>query len=80
VLAQVRVIRAYAGFRPYSPDHLPVIGVDPRIDGVVHACGHEGGGIGLAPATGEMVAELLTGGQTHVSAEPFSPARFAGGG
>jgi glycine/D-amino acid oxidase-like deaminating enzyme len=80
VLAQVRTIRAYAGFRPYSPDHLPVIGVDPRIDGVVHACGHEGGGIGLAPATGEMVAELLTGGQTHVSAEPFSPARFAGGG
>jgi D-hydroxyproline dehydrogenase subunit beta len=80
VLADVDVIRVYSGFRPYSPDHLPIIGIDPRVDGLAHACGHEGGGIGLAPATGEMVCELITGERTHVPAEPFSPARFAGGG
>jgi len=80
VLARVHAIRAYAGFRPYSPDHLPVIGLDPRVEGLVHACGHEGAGIGLAPATGEMVCELMTGKRTHVAAEPFSPTRFAAGG
>jgi D-hydroxyproline dehydrogenase subunit beta len=80
VLARVRAIRAYAGFRPYSPDHLPVIGPDPRLDGLVHACGHEGAGIGLAPATGEMVCALITGTPAPVAAAPFASARFAAGG
>ena len=53
-LADVPLIRAYRGFRPYCPDHLPVVGPDPRAPGVVHACGHEGAGIGLAPATGAL--------------------------
>jgi D-hydroxyproline dehydrogenase subunit beta len=79
VLARVRAIRAYAGFRPYSPDHLPVIGADHRVDGLVHACGHEGAGIGLAPATGELVCALITGAPPPVPAAPFAPARFAAG-
>ena len=79
VLARVRAIRAYAGFRPYSPDHLPVIGPDHRLEGLVHACGHEGAGIGLAPATGELVCTLITGTPPPVPAEPFAPARFAAG-
>ena len=77
VLARVQLIRAYCGFRPYCPDHLPVIGPDPRAGGVLHACGHEGAGIGLGPATGTMIANLLTGAASPVSPAPFSPARFA---
>ena len=77
VLSRVRLIRAYCGFRPYCPDHLPVIGADPRAEGVLHACGHEGAGIGLAPATAAMIADLLTGAASLVSPAPFSPARFA---
>ncbi|WP_327070034.1 NAD(P)/FAD-dependent oxidoreductase [Kitasatospora sp. NBC_01302] len=61
VLAGVRVLRAYRGFRPYLPDHLPAIGADPRAPGLYHACGHEGAGIGLAPATGLLIADQLTG-------------------
>ena len=76
-LARVRAIRAYRGFRPYSPDHLPVIGADPRVPGLVHACGHEGAGIGLAPATGDLVAAVLTGAVPAVDLAPFAPARFA---
>ncbi|MEU6062643.1 FAD-binding oxidoreductase [Streptomyces sp. NPDC047097] len=60
-LRDVQLIRAYRGFRPYCPDHLPVIGPDPRAPGVVHACGHEGAGIGLAPATGALVTAQLLG-------------------
>ncbi|GHE39193.1 oxidoreductase [Streptomyces longispororuber] len=76
VLATVRAVRAYAGFRPYLPDHLPAIGADPRVPGLLHACGHEGAGIGLAPATGLLVAALLTGGELPLDTAPFRPDRF----
>jgi D-hydroxyproline dehydrogenase subunit beta len=77
-LARVTALRAYCGFRPYCPDHLPVIGPDPRQPGLWHACGHEGAGIGLAPATGAMIAAMLTGQSPEVDAAPFRVDRFAG--
>lgn len=76
MLAGINAIRAYCGFRPYSPDHLPVIGLDPRAPGLVHACGHEGAGVGLAPATGELVASALSGQTRAVVPSPFRPERF----
>jgi glycine/D-amino acid oxidase-like deaminating enzyme len=75
-LASVNAMRAYAGFRPYLPDHLPAIGADPRAPGLVHACGHEGAGIGLAPATGHLVAQILSGGSAQLDLAPLRPERF----
>ncbi|HVK23528.1 MAG TPA: FAD-binding oxidoreductase [Actinokineospora sp.] len=77
VLADVPVMRAYGGFRPYAPDHLPVIGPDPRLPGLWHATGHEGAGIGLAPATGDLLTELLTGADPHLDPTPFRVDRPA---
>ncbi|GAA2265416.1 FAD-dependent oxidoreductase [Glycomyces scopariae] len=77
VLAGVPVMRAYGGFRPYTPDHLPVIGEDPRIPGLWHAGGHEGAGVGLAPATGRMLADLMDGRRPEVDPGPFRVARPA---
>lgn len=71
VLAGVPVMRTYGGFRPYTPDHLPVIGEDPRFPGLWHASGHEGAGIGLAPATGRLLADLMDGREPEVD-----PVRF----
>ena len=76
-LAGVNVLRAYQGFRPYCPDHLPVIGADPRRPGLLHACGHEGAGIGLAPASGELIAAIITGATPPLDPTPFRPERFA---
>jgi glycine/D-amino acid oxidase-like deaminating enzyme len=76
VLADVRVLRTYHGFRPYLPDHLPAIGPDPRVPGLLHACGHEGAGIGLAPATGTLITEFLTGAEPALDPYPFRPDRF----
>jgi len=76
VLAGVRAIRFYRGFRPYCPDHLPVIGSDARLPGLLHACGHEGAGVGLAPATGHLIAQIVTGQTAPVSLAPFDPGRF----
>jgi len=75
-LAETVLLRSYLGFRPYCPDHLPVIGADPRVPGLVHACGHEGAGIGLAAATGRLIAQSLTGAATDLDLTPFRPDRF----
>src|SRR5690606_2012368 len=76
-LARVRVVRAYHGFRPFLPDHLPVIGPDPRVSGLWHACGHEGAGVTMAPATGALIAAQICGADPGLDPAPFSPARFA---
>jgi len=75
-LADVSLLRSYLGFRPYCPDHLPVIGADPRAPGLIQATGHEGAGIGLAPGTGALVAQLITGAATDLDLAPFRPDRF----
>ncbi len=76
-LERVRALRAYLGFRPYLPDHLPALGPDPRLPGLFHACGHEGAGIGLATGTGHLVAQALAGAPTDLDLGPFRPDRFA---
>jgi D-hydroxyproline dehydrogenase subunit beta len=78
-LSGVRIMRYYHGFRPFAPDHLPVIGPDPATPGLWHAHGHEGAGIGLAPATGDLIAALVTGTPTTLDAAAFSPGRFVTG-
>jgi D-hydroxyproline dehydrogenase subunit beta len=79
VLADIQLLRAYRGFRPYAPDHLPVIGPDKNIAGLWHAAGHEGAGIGLAPATGDLIAAQITGRTPFMDPSAFSPDRFKGG-
>ena len=78
VLENIQLLRAYRGFRPYAPDHLPVIGEDANVKGLWHAAGHEGAGIGLAPATAELITAQITGRKTFMDPTPFSPARFVG--
>jgi glycine/D-amino acid oxidase-like deaminating enzyme len=76
ILAKIDLLRAYSGFRPYAPDHLPVIGEDPLIPGLFHAAGHEGAGIGLAPATAELILAAVTRQAPFMDPSPFSAARF----
>jgi glycine/D-amino acid oxidase-like deaminating enzyme len=76
ILSNIALLRAYRGFRPYAPDHLPVIGEDANIKGLWHAAGHEGAGIGLAPATGELITAQITSSKTFMDPTPFSPKRF----
>ena len=75
-LSRAKALRSYFGFRPYCPDHLPVIGADPRAPGLWHACGHEGAGIGLSVGTGALVAAGLTGSAPAIDLLPFAPERF----
>jgi len=74
-LARTNVMRSYLGFRPYVPDHLPVIGADPALPGLWFATGHEGAGVGLAPATGDLLAAALLGLSPAVDPDPYAPGR-----
>jgi D-hydroxyproline dehydrogenase subunit beta len=77
VLNDARALRVYAGLRPLTPDHVPIIGPFAEAPNICVATGHEGAGIGLAPATGELVALWHTGAPSPVPIEWFSPDRFA---
>jgi len=76
MLRKVKVMRSYLGFRPYCPDHMPVIGPDPRAPGLWHASGHEGAGIGLATGTAKLLTQALTGQVVDLDLAPFAPQRF----
>ena len=80
MLAAAQAMRSFLGFRPYCPDHLPVIGPDPRAPGLWHACGHEGAGIGLTAGTGSLLVRALLGDGSAESVVPsiaaFAPERF----
>jgi glycine/D-amino acid oxidase-like deaminating enzyme len=76
VLKNVQLLRAYRGFRPYAPDHLPVIGEDALVNGLWHSAGHEGAGIGLAPGSAQLITDAILGRESFMDASAFSPHRF----
>jgi glycine oxidase len=75
-LSSAHVARHWAGFRPATVDHLPILGPLPGWEGVSVASGHFRNGILLAPLTARLATQWLTDGETDVPLEPFSPARF----
>src|SRR3954470_893145 len=77
ILHDTRALRVYAGLRPLTPDHVPIVGPFAEAPNVCVATGHEGAGIGLAPATGELVAAWYAGTPTPLPLAWFSPDRFA---
>jgi glycine/D-amino acid oxidase-like deaminating enzyme len=74
-LRDVRAIRTYLGFRPASPDHLPIIGEGEA--GLWYATGHEGAGIGLAMGTADLIRSLMLGDTPALDPSAFSPLRPA---
>jgi glycine/D-amino acid oxidase-like deaminating enzyme len=77
VLHDARALRVYSGLRPLTPDHVPIVGPFAEAPNLCVATGHEGAGIGLAPATGELVAAWHRGEPSPLPIEWFSPDRFA---
>jgi glycine oxidase len=74
-LAHARVEETWAGLRPDSPDHLPILG-PTDIDGLLVATGHFRSGILLTPITARLVREWVTEQSVSVDWERFSPLRF----
>jgi glycine oxidase len=75
-LAEVPIVQTWAGFRPYTDDHLPLLGAGAW-PGLWLATGHYRNGILLAPGSATSLAALICGDQPAFSLEPFGAARLA---
>jgi glycine oxidase len=75
-LAGGSVLRTWAGLRPVTPDGLPIVGREPRLEGLWYATGHGRNGILLAGVTGALLAHLITGDEDTGDLLPLRPDRF----
>jgi glycine/D-amino acid oxidase-like deaminating enzyme len=66
-------LRTWTGFRPATPDKLPLVGLWET--GLWVAAGHEGLGVTTAPGTARLLADLVLGRATAIDARPFDPRR-----
>lgn len=66
----------WMGYRPCTPDGLPIIGRSEAYTNLVLATGHAMIGISLAPITGKLVSELITEKPLSVDIAPLSLRRF----
>jgi D-amino-acid dehydrogenase len=68
--------KPWMGARPCLPDMLPVIGKAPCHAGLWFDFGHHHHGLTLGPATGRLLAEMMTGGTPFADPTPFAVERF----
>jgi glycine/D-amino acid oxidase-like deaminating enzyme len=78
-LADAHYQQGYAGAFDITPDWMPILDESP-LRGFYIAAGMSGHGFKLAPAVGDMMAELITEGRTTVNRAPFRLDRFAAAG
>lgn len=74
-LADAQIVETWAGLRPDSPDHLPIIG-PTDLEGLLIAGGHFRSGILLAPITAQLIREWITLQNVSIDWTRFSPMRF----
>jgi D-amino-acid dehydrogenase len=75
-LAGQEIQREWMGFRPSTPDSLPVIGRSPKCNNVFYAFGHGHLGLTLAAITAQLVAGMVTGFPDPFDLAPYRIARF----
>ena len=78
VLGGAEVERSWAGLRPGSVDSKPYLGFAPGLTNVIVATGHKRAGLQLAPATAEVIADLVMGRTPRVDLTPFRLDREPG--
>ena len=77
IIPQEPPLEQWSGWRPMTPDDLPILGRAARHDNLVLATGHGMLGVSLSAVTAQLVDELLTGRPPSIDLAPFSPQRFA---
>jgi len=70
-LADVQPVQHWAGLRPGSPDNIPVIGVHPDFDNVFVNAGHYRYGVTMAPASAELLVDLMEGKTPALDPAPY---------
>jgi len=78
-VAQLRVVRQWAGLYDRSPDAQPILGECPPVERFFNANGFSGHGFMLAPIVGVIMAELVTTGSSSIDVSKLDAGRFARG-
>ncbi|MEW6397984.1 MAG: FAD-binding oxidoreductase [Bacillota bacterium] len=78
-LAELRVVRQWAGSYDMTPDAQPILGAAPEVEGYYYSVGFSGHGFMLAPMTGKLLAQLIAGEEPDMPVGPLGPDRFARG-
>lgn len=74
-LAGLSAIRVWTGFRPATPDNLPLIGRSAEQENLYLATGHEGLGITTSLGTAKLLVDQLLNRPPAIPAEPYLPTR-----
>jgi D-amino-acid dehydrogenase len=69
-------VEVWSGLRPCSADGLPIVGYAGGVENLVLATGHGMLGVALAPITGQLIGQLLSGEPPAYELRSFSPDRF----
>jgi len=64
------------GWRPMTPDGLPIIDRLKGLPNTLIAAGHGMMGMMTAPATGKLIAEMVMERAPHIDATPYAASRF----
>lgn len=67
---------AWSGFRPVTPDLLPLLGADPELPEIIYATGHSRNGVLLAPLTADIVANIIFEDVLNFDISQYRPDRF----
>lgn len=78
-LTGLRPVSAWAGLRPMSPDHQPILGPDPEQPRLIYATGHSRNGVLMTPLTADCVAAFVCGDLPPMDLTPFAADRFEKG-
>lgn len=73
-LKDAEVVGHWAGLRPGSPEGIPFIGELPTHPGLWLNCGHFRNGLVLAPASCQLLADLMLGREPIIDPAPYAPA------
>jgi D-amino-acid dehydrogenase len=68
--------RQWMGYRPSTPDSLPVIGFSGSTNNVLYAFGHGHLGLTQSAATARLISDLIGGHEASIPLDPYSPERF----
>ena len=72
LLGSMQPVQHWAGLRPGSPDNIPIIDRHPDYENVFVNTGHYRYGVTLAPASAELLVDLMEGNTPYLDPEPYS--------
>jgi glycine oxidase len=72
-LVDAEVVKHWAGLRPASPEGIPYIGSVPGFESLWLNCGHFRNGLVLAPASCQLLTDLMLDRTPCVDPEPYAP-------